>query len=67
MIDMNTPDWKDAPEWANWLAMDADGRWFWYKDKPEAGHSTFITQTQVWEATPIKPDWKETRQQRPTA
>lgn len=29
------PDWKDAPDWANWLAMDADGEWWWYERKPE--------------------------------
>lgn len=29
------PDWKDAPEWAQWLAMDSDGSWWWFADKPE--------------------------------
>ncbi len=28
------PDWKDAPEWAEWLAMDEDGEWFWFKSRP---------------------------------
>ena len=28
------PDWKDAPEWANWLAQDCDGEWLWYSNKP---------------------------------
>lgn len=28
------PDWKDAPEWAQWLAMDGDGCWFWFEAKP---------------------------------
>ena len=28
------PDWKDAPEWANYLAMDGDGYWCWYLRKP---------------------------------
>lgn len=28
------PDWKDAPEWANWLAMDKDGAWYWYEEMP---------------------------------
>lgn len=28
------PDWKDAPEWAKWLAMDADGIWTWFQKKP---------------------------------
>ena len=28
------PDWKDAPEWAMWLAMDGDGWWGWYEEEP---------------------------------
>ena len=35
------PDWAYAPEWANWLAMDAPdpdegsgGYWWWYAEKP---------------------------------
>lgn len=28
------PDWKDAPEWANWLAMDEDGFWLWHENRP---------------------------------
>ena len=29
------PNWKDAPEWANWLAMDLGGYWWWYEYKPK--------------------------------
>ncbi len=28
------PDWKDAPEWANYLAMDENGAWWWYEMEP---------------------------------
>lgn len=28
------PSWDDAPEWAQWLAMDDSGAWFWYEEKP---------------------------------
>lgn len=28
------PDWKNAPKWAKWLAMDATGTWYWYRKKP---------------------------------
>ena len=28
------PDWKDAPEWANYLVMDEDGAWGWYEEEP---------------------------------
>jgi hypothetical protein len=28
------PSWDDAPDWAEWLAQDSDGRWVWYGLKP---------------------------------
>lgn len=31
---MSQPDWKDAPEWAQWLAMDEDGQWCWFVGEP---------------------------------
>lgn len=31
---MNKPDWKDAPEWAQWLACDEECGWWWYQKKP---------------------------------
>jgi hypothetical protein len=37
------PDWKDAPEWARYLAMDEFGVWWWFEYKPNYGqtHSTY--------------------------
>lgn len=32
------PKWKNAPDWAEAAAQNADGWWFWYRRKP------FITQ-----------------------
>lgn len=29
------PDWNDAPEWAEWLAMDADGQYWWFEKEPK--------------------------------
>ena len=33
----NKPSWDACPEWAQWLAQDADGCWHWFKGniKPE--------------------------------
>jgi len=31
------PSWDDAPSWAQWLAMDPNGRWFWFSDEPVWG------------------------------
>lgn len=32
------PDWKDAPEWAQWLSMDGDGLWSWWEILPTWDH-----------------------------
>ena len=29
------PDWSNAPSWAQYLAMDEDGAWFWYENEPK--------------------------------
>ena len=31
---MSKPSWKNAPPWANWLAMDRDNGWWWYTLEP---------------------------------
>lgn len=28
------PEWRDAPEWAMWLAMDERGKWCWFRGEP---------------------------------
>ena len=33
-IHVEKPSWADAPEWANWLAMDMHGCWEWFEQKP---------------------------------
>ena len=34
MRNDNKPSWDDAPEWANWLAMDETGEWVFFENKP---------------------------------
>lgn len=31
----NRPSWDIAPAWANWLAQDLSGTWFWFEYKPD--------------------------------
>jgi len=38
---MFTPDWNDAPEWANYVAMDDDGEWYWYENEPTFSFGTW--------------------------
>ena len=28
------PSWNEAPEWANFLAMNQNGDWIWYEYEP---------------------------------
>jgi hypothetical protein len=37
------PSWDHAPEWANYLAMDSDGCWYWYEKPP-----VFVPATGWW-------------------
>lgn len=58
------PDWKDAPEWANWLAMDEDGDWFWYSETPLAGGSSWIAGGLFLHAG-AAPNWSDSLTRRP--
>jgi hypothetical protein len=31
------PNWKDAPDFARYLAMDGNGDWYWYEAEPQMG------------------------------
>ena len=39
---MCKPDWKDAPNWAQWLAQDESGLWNWYKEAPYMGDCLWV-------------------------
>ena len=64
------PDWKDAPEWANYLAQNKDGEWTWFshKPKPEARWERWNYSQKGARHTqaPLKvKNWKETLEKRP--
>lgn len=62
----NKPGWKDAPEWAEWLAQDEDGEWKWLAGLP----GKYVD---CWTAVKIKVcckglalgDWRDTLERRP--
>lgn len=35
-IDKPEVDWKNLPEWAEYAAVDAEGLWWWFQEKPLA-------------------------------
>lgn len=68
---MSKPSWNDAPEWAQWLAQDKNGCWFWYERKPTV--STFKQQwvinkprrVEVAGKGACETEWQNTLEQRP--
>ena len=62
------PSWDEAPEWANWLAMDDTGGWWWYETEPiPVGVSGFFTASggKCTEAVNDFSGWLDTLERRP--
>jgi hypothetical protein len=58
-----------APEWAAWIAQDADGTWWWYEKKPirQPHHKAHYSRTgrrrMVWPEQPEEvSDWTKSLQ-----
>lgn len=67
---MLKPDWKDSPEWAQWLAQDSNGKWFWYEREPLVHFQTWdadlkAESSRVAEAKSDLVPWRETLECRP--
>lgn len=65
---MTKPDWKDAPEWAQWLAQDGNGDWYWYESAPFVISNSWMPQRDgnLQRAEDlIEDDWRESLEQRP--
>lgn len=65
---MRKPSWDDAPKWANWLAQDKDGSWWWYEEQPEPSRLEGIFKVYgggTKEAHQLNNDWISTKEQRP--
>lgn len=67
-----TPDWSQAPEWAEWWAVDADGQVLWLTKQPfilGAGWANPGGVTRRAESInlPLGVDWRTTLQRRPRA
>ena len=58
------PDWKDAPEWAKWIAKDLSGQWWWYENKPERRATRWVAQNGKCDPENIS-HWEDSLQQRP--
>ncbi len=66
-VEADRAIWQNAPEWADWYAQDADGREFWFENRPIPDVDG------VWRAYPegqisllnIQTRWQSTLQERP--
>lgn len=61
------PDWSTAPEWARYVAMDGNGRWYWYENRPLPGMDAWNEQHGRLEAATATglPAWERTLAERP--
>jgi hypothetical protein len=50
-------DWGEAPYWAQWLAVDQDGRARWYEERPTTNSRGFLPKydTCCWDAYKVTP------------
>lgn len=68
-------DWSALPAWFNWVAMDKDGSWFTFRDKPTADNGCWnnydLNEDYIFidippEYTPkFNGDWKDSLVERP--
>lgn len=69
-VDANAPDWENAPDWAQWVAQDKDGLWYWLSGKPEPLKDQWSVDTSdrigVSVQTNPNPNWRNTLEQRPS-
>jgi hypothetical protein len=65
------PDWKDAPEWAQHLAMDENGTWYWFSREPRIDEHPIFGGLKWDSSLPgkceeaIVPGWRDTLEKRP--
>lgn len=71
-------DWACLPAWANWIAMDKDGGWKWFREKPAISEDYEIWNQMVDNAyysgfipneyfpSNITGSWKDNLHKRPT-
>lgn len=63
---MSKPSWDDAPEWAQYLAQDVSGTWYWFERKPGYDpDGTWICRTGDCVEASSNESWADTLEHRP--
>lgn len=78
MKNQQIPNWQNAPSWAQYWAVDLDGRAYWYENEPEPMFDLFCANICGWynnnnginkydldSENNTVPDWTKTLQTRP--
>ena len=61
---MCKPLWKDAPDWANFLAQDLNGIWYWYEYQPTSEALNTWYSKGRYQAVNVT-NWRDSLQERP--
>jgi hypothetical protein len=57
---MTKPDFKTAPGWANYVAMDECGEWYWFEKRPHIQNLTWDSDKgKVVRALVVKEEWQD--------
>jgi len=59
------PNWKDAPEWANYLAQDEDSVWYWFENKPQASIRMWMEYKGEYKIANPSKSWKKSLEKKP--
>jgi hypothetical protein len=61
------PNWSDSPSWANYLAQDANGAWWWYANKPIIWNENDVEWRPNGSSAPAKisMQWRGSLEERP--
>ena len=68
MENNGKPSWNDAPEWAEWLAQDEDGEWYWFGCEPYTKDCTWVMddgRASKAGFSEVDGDWSNTLERRP--
>jgi len=60
------PDWSTAPDFARYLAMDDDGVWNWFENKPFRAPGHWFIDSGKWLRCKMD-NWRDTLEERPEA
>lgn len=56
--------WKDAPTWAMYVAMDANGILFWHENEPEKDDKEWLSSGKMEVVDNVHPEWQTSMESR---